>query len=143
MSDPTLERNKAIFRRYLALHAEPDGLDEVISAEVMSHEPPMHEQGIAAVKATITEMRAAFSDIHTELRDLVAEGDRVVARLATTATNTGPFKRFSASGKTIQTERIEIVRIADGKIVERWLVRDRMEVLRQLGHMQQKPTTDN
>ncbi len=139
MSDATLEQNKEIFRRYLALHTDPDKLGEVVSAEVVSHEPPVHEEGIEAIKATITEMRKAFSDIHTELRDLIAENDRVVARLATTATNTGPFKRFAASGKTIEIERVEIVRIADGKIVERWLVRDKMEVLRQLGHMQQKP----
>jgi predicted ester cyclase len=139
MSDSTLEQNKAIFQRYLALHTDPDKLDEVVSAEIVSHEPPTREEGIEAVKATIAEMRKAFSDIHTELQDLVAEADRVVARLVTTATNNGPFKRFAASGKTIEIERVEIVRIADGKIVERWLSRDKMEVLRQLGHIQQKP----
>jgi predicted ester cyclase len=135
MTDTNIEQNKAIFRRYLALHTELESLGEVVSADVVSHEPSKVEHGLDAVKATIGEMGQAFSDIATELMDLVAEGDRVVARLATTATNTGALKRFPATGKTITTERIEIVRIASGKIAERWLVRDRMDVLLQLGHM--------
>jgi predicted ester cyclase len=132
-TEGSVEQNKALYRRYLALHSEPDRLDEVVGASIVSHERPPIPHGIAALKDAVVEMHSAFSDITANIVDLVAEDDRIVARIITKATHTGPLKRFAPTGRRIETERVEIVRIADGKIVERWLIRDRLDVLIQLG----------
>jgi hypothetical protein len=69
--------------------------------------------------------------------DVIAEGDRVVCRITTTGTNTGPleFVRFPipATGKSVTSSAIHVFRIARGKIVEHWGAVDAFAMLRQLG----------
>jgi len=47
--------------------------------------------------------------------------------------HTGDFMGIAPTQKEIDTTTISIVRIDNGKIVERWNVTDRLEIARQLG----------
>lgn len=65
----------------------------------------------------------------------------MVCRLRVSGTNTGPL-RFSAfplepTGKAVSTAQIAIFRVADGKLVEQWIGRDDMGMMRQLGRLPQ------
>lgn len=75
----------------------------------------------------------AFPDAQVTIQDLIAEGDKVVARLRGVATNTGPFAGHPPTGKVIQIDSIRIYRIAGGKIVESWAMQDRLGLMEQLG----------
>src|SRR5690606_674150 len=72
-------------------------------------------------------------DYHTAIEDLIAEGDRVAARVTITGTHTGDFYGLPATGKRIQVSGMYIVRIAQGKIVEHWGEENGLTVYRQLG----------
>jgi hypothetical protein len=72
-------------------------------------------------------------DIHTEINELIAEGDKVVARCTMTGTHTGDFFGIPASGKRISVNVVYIVRIADRRIVEHWGLEDVDTLLKQLG----------
>jgi predicted ester cyclase len=67
---------------------------------------------------------------------MIGEGDKVVARLVATATNTGPFAGQPATGKKVEIRSIRIYRIADNKIVETWAMQDRLGLMEQLGFVQ-------
>jgi predicted ester cyclase len=57
------------------------------------------ERGPEGFKQTVTAVKAAFPDAHFTIEDLVAEGDRVVARWRMKGTHRGPFAGFPASGQ--------------------------------------------
>lgn len=75
----------------------------------------------------------AFPDVHVAIEDLIAEDDKVVARLLATATNTGPFAGQPPTGRSITLRSIRIYRLADGKVVESWAMQDRLGLMEQLG----------
>ena len=78
----------------------------------------------------------AFPDAQVTIQDLIAEGDRVVARLLATATNTGPFAGRPPTGKRVTFGSFRIYRLADGKVVESWAMQDRLGLMEQLGFVQ-------
>ena len=78
-------------------------------------------------------MLAGFPDYQTIIDDLVAEGDKVVARITMSGTNTGNFMGIPPTGKHVSFTGIYIARIANGKIVEHWGEEDAVSLLQQLG----------
>lgn len=75
----------------------------------------------------------AFPDAQVAIEDLIAEDDKVVARLLATATNTGPFAGQPPTGRSVTIRSIRIYRLADGKVVETWAMQDRLGLMEQLG----------
>jgi predicted ester cyclase len=67
---------------------------------------------------------------------MVAEGDKVVARLRASATNTGPFAGQPPTGVEVQIHSIRIYQVADGKIIDTWAMQDRLGLMEQLGLVQ-------
>ncbi len=65
-----------------------------------------------------------------ELVTAVAEGDKVVIRWKMQATHEHEFRGIAPAGKPVTVTGITILRIAGGKIVERWVNWDSM-ALRQ------------
>lgn len=79
--------------------------------------------------------RAAFPDLHVQIEDQLAEGDRVATRWTGTGTHNGELAGIPATGKQVTLPGMEIVRIADGKLVEGWEGYDSGTLMRQLGVM--------
>ena len=75
-------------------------------------------------------------DMKWKVEDVIAEGDRVVARVTMTGTQTGPleFKNgpSPATGREVITEHVNVFRIAGGKVAEHWQGRDDIGMFRQL-----------
>ena len=63
---------------------------------------------------------AGVSEAEFEIHDLIAEGDRVAARLTTSARHTGTFMGIEPTGKRYSIDEIHIFRIRDGQVVEHW-----------------------
>jgi len=132
----SLEENKNIVRRYQDAynHSDFEALAEVVSADVIT--PNMisgMEPGLAgAIKVHQTTL-LGMPDYCTTIQDLIAEGDKVVARVRITGTHTGNFWGIAPTGRRIDLTGIYIVRIAAGKIVEHWGEENGMTVVRQLG----------
>jgi steroid delta-isomerase-like uncharacterized protein len=79
--------------------------------------------------------RDALPDWHSDLDQMIAEDDLVVERFTARGTHRGDLMGVPGTGKTIVLRGINIFRIADGKIVERWGQLDQLGVLHQLGLM--------
>ena len=113
-----------------------DLADKLVASNAVDHEPqrpPGAPGGPQGLKAVVTMLRSAFPDDHSMIEDLIAEGDKVVARLTHTGTHQGAFLDLPPTGKHISTTSIHIFRFADGQLVEHWASRDDLGLLQQLG----------
>lgn len=132
----SVEENKEIVRRYQDIYNsnELDRLAEVVSEglltpKIMPGIPP----GMEGAKAAHHLMLAGFPDYHTAIDELIAEGDKVAARITMSGTHTGSFMGVPPTGRFISFTGIYIARIANGKIVEHWGEEDGVSLLQQLG----------
>ena len=108
--------------------------NELVSADFLNHEaPPDAPRGPAGLRQIVTMLRTAFPDIHYETAEMIAEGDKVVARTILRGTHTGPFMGMPPTGRPVVQEQIHILRFVDGKAVEHRAVRDDLGMMRQLG----------
>jgi len=132
----SLAENKNIVRRYQDIYNSNnlDELGEVVSEDLLT--PRIMAgipSGIEGAKAAHQIMLTGFPDYQTVIDDLVAEGDKVVARITMSGTHTGNFMGIPATGKHVEFTGIYIARIANGKIAEHWGEEDGVSLLVQLG----------
>ena len=121
---------------YAALNAgDMDGFSAMLADDFLEHE---ETPGIPPTKDGVRQFfgmyLAAFPDLRMEPEDIVASGDKVVARVRATGTHTGEFMGMPPSGKNVDVELIDIIRFADdGLAHEHWGVSDQMKMMQQLG----------
>ncbi|NUR84629.1 MAG: SnoaL-like domain-containing protein, partial [Nonomuraea sp.] len=76
----------------------------------------------------------AFDPFHIAVEEVVAEGDKVVARIRMTGTHSGTHPRMPVpTGRSFEVEAIFLVTLRDGKIGEIRAVSDRLGMFFQLG----------
>ncbi|MCE7980110.1 MAG: hypothetical protein DYG89_02865 [Caldilinea sp. CFX5] len=78
---------------------------------------------------------SAFPGHRVQVHHLVAEGDLVSVIHTHFAKHTGPFMGMPPTGKEIVVNGVEVIRLANGKIVEFWRHDDDAGLLMQLGAM--------
>lgn len=116
-------------------HGDLDVCNELCAEDAVEHQNfgPDHPSGPEGVKAVVGSLRRAFPDFHLAIEDLAVDGDKVWLRLVGSGTNDGPFMGNPPTGRRMQTDVFDLLRIRDGKLVEHWGVPDRLSVLFQLG----------
>ena len=130
------EENKDIVRRYQEIYNsnDLDRLTEVVSEDLLTPNIiPGIPQGLEGAKAAHRLMLAGFPDYQTLIEDMIAEGEKVAARIKMTGTHTGEFMGIPATGKRVEFTGIYIARISNGKILEHWGEEDSLSLLQQLG----------
>ena len=120
------EENKAVVRREqeeLWNHTgDLDAAEELFAAG----EAEAAKQGAA-------NFRRGFPDVISTIEDLIAEGDKVVARWRSRATHQGDYMGIAPTGKEVEFTGISVYRIEAGKIAESWNVEDKLSLMRQIG----------
>jgi steroid delta-isomerase-like uncharacterized protein len=138
--DPALVANKALARRWSEELWSKGNLavaDEIVAPDYVRHDAgaPMAGRGPEEVKLRVSALRRMLPDLTIEIKDVVAEGDRVVLRYTGVATDRGGYMGHAPTGNVTRTPGMQIFRIADGRIAESWALRDDLGTLRQLGHL--------
>jgi steroid delta-isomerase-like uncharacterized protein len=134
----TTEQNKTIvvdFIESLFTKGDLDAVDEYLAEDFVNNDPPFgasaDREGMRSAGAMF---RSVFPDWHSDLHQLVAEGDIVVERFTASGTHTGAeIMGVAPSGRTVALPGVNIFRLRDGHIVERWGRLDDLGFLRQLG----------
>ena len=131
-------RNVALVRRFLdevVNHGRLDLIDELWTPEMIWHGGSMGEvKGRAAYRRMVlAAVGGSFTDMHLDVKDVIADGDKVVVRFTNSGANTGPFMGQPASGKKAVWEGIGIYRIENGQIAEAWFSEDILGMFTQLG----------
>jgi steroid delta-isomerase-like uncharacterized protein len=134
------ETNKTILRRWFEEvwnQGRTDVIDELMTDDVVIHglaDPAGNPvRGADAFRAFHQQFRGAFPDMNVSVEDVIAEGDRAVARCDVRGQHTGDELGFAATNNPVQFTGIAIVRIKDGKIAEAWNEFDFMAMNKQLG----------
>ena len=112
-----------------------DGFGELMAEDFVEHE---ELPGLAPSKEGVLTLfrgyREAFPDLRMTVEDIVASGDKAVARVTTTGTQTGEWMGMPASGRRAEVHLIDIMRFdEDGLVSEHWGVMDMLSMLQQLG----------
>jgi predicted ester cyclase len=108
--------------------------DAVFAPDLIHHGPAPHAPGVTGVKEFALALRVAFPDLCAIVEDEIAEGDRVVQRLALSGTHRGEYRGLPPTGRRVTWQVVAIQRIGpDGKVAEHWSSPDLFGLLRQLG----------
>jgi steroid delta-isomerase-like uncharacterized protein len=131
------EQNKKLMRRIFDEvwnQGNLETIDEIFSPDFVTHFlPPGTPPGRDGIRQYISMYRAAFPDVHIDVEDQIAEGDKVVTRTTIRGTHKGTFMGIPATGKKIQVSAIIITRFEGGQNVESWVEQDRLGLMQQLG----------
>ncbi|MEE9555461.1 MAG: ester cyclase [candidate division Zixibacteria bacterium] len=136
------EHNKELVRRMFEEvwnKGNHEIMDELFSADVVWHFLPDGSKttSLEELRDHVRSHRKAFPDWAEKIKQIVAEGDLVATHFTSTGTNTGTFRGNPPTGKQIQINEMSIFRLADGKIVEQWLIPDLLSLNQQLGLISQ------
>ena len=131
-----MDENIAIVRRLTDegfVGGKVDVVDDTVAESCLDHDPmPGQPEGREGQRATCQMVVDGLSDRSIK-EDYLAVGDKVVENWVFTGTHTGDFLGIPATGKRLEIRGLEIWRLEDAKIVERWGVIDVAGVLDQLG----------
>jgi steroid delta-isomerase-like uncharacterized protein len=78
-------------------------------------------------------MAEAFPDLRMIEADSIKEGDKVAFRWLLSGTHEGEFMGVTPTGRRVEAMGMDIVRLADGEIVEHWGEFDAVGLLRTMG----------
>ena len=127
---------RSVVRRYYSeiwnAWSEP-ALDELISPEIVFRGSiGTAVAGIAGFKQYVDRIRSAFPDFHNHIEELIAEGDKVAARLTYTGTHRGELFGFPGTGRKITYQGLAVFACQGGKIVRGFVLGDTETLKRQL-----------
>jgi steroid delta-isomerase-like uncharacterized protein len=105
--------------------------------EMLADGTPIHEGGITVYGpegfyAFFDRMQAAFSNIHVTVEETIADGDKVCVRWSCSLKHTGAGLGMPATGKTVETTGMTIIRVAGDKFVEAWQNWDMLGLMQQI-----------
>jgi steroid delta-isomerase-like uncharacterized protein len=112
-----------------------DAAPELLHPEHFDHSMPLPglPQGRDGVLQMMRIFREAFPDLVMSVESVIAEGDCVAEVLMLRGTHTGPFMGIPPTGRSIAVRSVNVCRIEDGLVRERWGASDDLGMLQQLG----------
>jgi predicted ester cyclase len=131
----TLERNKEVVRELIDrifVHQEDRAIDELIAPDFVPHTFGPMPPGREGLREGMKRAGAGVSNAEFVIHDLIAEGDRVAARLTTSARHTGVFMGLEGTGNRYSIDEIHIFRLRDGQVSEHWHEFDKLSLMQQL-----------
>lgn len=130
------DRNESAARRVfeeLFNERNLDAAEELFAPDYRNHAGGDHN-GPEGMKRLIEELTAAFPDHHSQIEDVVADGDRVALRVTFSGTHEGDFRGMPATGRRFSQMQMHLVALDDqGRAVDHWAVRDDLGMMTQLG----------
>jgi steroid delta-isomerase-like uncharacterized protein len=137
------EINKRVVRQFFELLGRHD-TERMEQLLVSSTQYSFHPSGMPHMnwnehKQLLATITRAFPDLRHDVKDMVAEGDKVAVRLNVTGTHKGELRGIPPSGGKLSLDEMAFLTIIDGRITEGWIISDTMSFMQQIGAI---PTTD-
>ena len=110
-----------------------DAVERYMTPDFVNHDPFPQTPGTReGFKETAAMIREAFPDWHSTLHLLIAEDDLVAEHFTAGGTHRGEIFGIAPTGNHVHMDGINIFRLRDGKISERWGVLDLASFMAQL-----------
>ncbi|MEW2547688.1 flavin reductase [Streptomyces sp. NPDC047002] len=111
-----------------------DALDDLLApAYVRRRGPAGTPQGRGEFKAGISAVREAFPDLHTEIEDVVEDGDRLAVRWRSTGAHAGAFLGVPPTGRRVEVSGATFARFEGDTVAEEWVTFDARQLLEAIG----------
>ncbi|MGD9903758.1 MAG: ester cyclase [Vicinamibacterales bacterium] len=112
-----------------------DGFGRLLADDFVEREDlPGYPPTKAGVVDYFKMLRTAFPDLQMTPLDIIAGGDKAVARVKLTGTHRGSFMGIAPAGKPIEVMLVDIIRFDDnGRACEHWGIVDQLALMQQLG----------
>jgi steroid delta-isomerase-like uncharacterized protein len=111
------------------------GFGDLVADDFVEHQggpglPPTKEGTLELFRI----LRAAFPDMRMDVEDLIASGDKTVARVKVIGTHQGEFMGVPPTGARVDMQLVDIMGFnSDGLVCEHWGVADMLSLMQQLG----------
>jgi steroid delta-isomerase-like uncharacterized protein len=132
----TMNHAAVMRRTYERINAgDVAGFGDLVADDFVEHQggpgfPATKEGTLDFFRALVT----AFPDLRMTVEDLIADGDKAVARVAVTGTHEGEFMGVPPTGRRVDVQLIDIMRFDHAGLVgEHWGVVDMLSLMQQLG----------
>lgn len=140
MAEMSLAEVKAVATSYfeeLTNKQRVDFVDELFTDDIAFYDPAIVPGGQAhghkEVRHFFTIFFKVFPDVHFEMNDFFAEGNKAAIRFTWTGTHKTEFMGIELKERHVSVPGIDIFHIRDGKIAEVRVAFDRANLLEQLG----------
>jgi steroid delta-isomerase-like uncharacterized protein len=134
--NPSVDVSAGVHHLYDLLNTgDIEGFGALLANDFVEHEQtPGLEPTKDGVKAFFRMQIAAFPDMRMHVEDVIANGDKAVARVRYTGTNRGDFMGTPATGRSVDVQLIDVFAFGDdGLVREHWGVMDALAMMQQLG----------
>jgi steroid delta-isomerase-like uncharacterized protein len=111
-----------------------EAIAEMLAPTAVVHDGGADTIGPDGFYSFFERINAAFSGLHVQIHDTMAENDKVCVRWSCKASHTGEGLGVGPTGKTIQVTGISILRVRDEMVVETWQNWDMLGMLEQLNN---------
>jgi steroid delta-isomerase-like uncharacterized protein len=133
----TTDDNKRLVREYFRAFLQRDEAwwRAHVAPSFVRHDPglPFEVRGPEGVRRLADALLPGIPDMKLPIEDMVAEGEKVLARLRVQGTHRGELMGIPATGKRIDIAVLDLFQIRDGMLIEHWALLDNLGMLRQLG----------
>jgi len=131
------ENNKAVVRRFnqeVIGEGNLESFKELMDEQFVNRSAPegMSNGADGMIYFFNEILRPAMPDVHVTIHQQVVEGDLVTTRKTIGGTHTGTLLGIPATGRAVNIDVIDIVRVKAGKYFEHWGITSLPEVLAQL-----------
>lgn len=133
------EENKATARRFYEELFGQENLgvvDEIVDPDFVLHDTSIPGGGVRGregLKEFTVMYRSVFPDLEMDVRDQVAEGEKVGTRFVARGTHSGELMGIGPTGNRVEIGAFTLHRFSDGRIAEDWANYDALGMMRQLG----------
>ena len=134
----TSTQNKQLveeFIRALFTNGDLTAVDRYLDPEFINHDPPLpgSPDGPESMRQAAELFRQAFPDWRSDVQHMISEDDLLMEHFIAYGTHRGSVMGETPTGQHVVMRGINIFRIVDGKIVERWGRLDDLGLMQQLG----------
>jgi predicted ester cyclase len=109
-----------------------EAIAEMLLPESVVHEGGIDTAGTGGFYPYYDRLSATFSDVHFDIEDTLADGDRICVRWTFTGKHTAHGLGIAPSGVNIHVTGITIMRVAGGKLIEGWQNWDMLGLMEQI-----------
>jgi predicted ester cyclase len=110
-----------------------DEMNELFADTFVDRNPAWNVAGLEPLKQIIAAAHQGLDMVVSQDQVYAAEGNKVVVHITFNGRHIGTFLGIPPTGKSVSWTSIEVYRIENNKIVERWVQADTAGLMRQLG----------
>ena len=133
-ADAPMDPKRLVAGLYAAITAQNyDNMAKYLLTDYKDNNPsPGQGAGANGAERAYAELYKSFPDLRMQVQQVIAEGDTVAARVFMVGTHKGPWMGIAATGKQFRITGVDMFKVKNGQIAERWGSFDYLTLQQQL-----------